>query len=82
MTDILSAIQHKARDNARTPIQWDASSPSAGFSSSPQTWMRVNEDYKAWNVASQVENPDSVHGFWKKVLAFRKSHPVLVSRSW
>ena len=78
MSDILSNIQCKARDHARTPMQWNETSPSAGFSSSSKTWMRVNDDYKSWNVASQAGDPQSVHSFWKRALRIRKIHPVLV----
>jgi len=78
MSDILSNIQHKARDNPRTPMQWDGNPPSAGFSSSNDTWMRVNDDYESWNVARQVGNSRSVHSFWKRALYTRKIHSVLV----
>jgi len=78
MSDILSNIQHKARDNARTPMQWDGNPPSAGFSSSNDTWMRVNDDYKSWNVARQVGDSRGVHSFWKRALYTRKIHSVLV----
>jgi oligo-1,6-glucosidase len=46
-------IRLTARDHARTPMQWD-SSPQAGFSSNPNTWMRVMDSYTEINAASQV----------------------------
>jgi oligo-1,6-glucosidase len=78
MSDTLSNIQRKARDHARTPMQWNGTSPSAGFSSSSDTWMRVNDDYKSWNVASQAGDPKSVLSFWKRALWMRKYYPSLV----
>ena len=43
--------------------------------------MRVNDDYaETWNTLAQIQDPDSVWTFWKKVLATRKQHEVLVSR--
>ncbi|KAF2866340.1 alpha-glucosidase-like protein maltase [Massariosphaeria phaeospora] len=67
-------LQRKARDNARTPVQWDAS-PHAGFTSASSTpWMRVNDDYTTINAAAQLAQPDSVHVFWKHCLALRKEH--------
>lgn len=70
-------MQRKARDNARTPVQWTAD-PHAGFTSASSTpWMRVNDDYKDINVASQVSDTNpltSVFAFWKRGLANRKEH--------
>jgi oligo-1,6-glucosidase len=58
----MSQIQLKARDNARTPVQW-TSDPHAGFSTTAP-WMRVNEDYLTWNAAAQTSDPGSVFSYW------------------
>ncbi|KAI9691767.1 MAG: hypothetical protein M1822_007839 [Bathelium mastoideum] len=70
-------MQHKARDNARTPMQW-SSQPNAGFcKDSIKPWMRVNDDYTIVNVDAQraSENSEdlSVLQFWKEALAIRKA---------
>ena len=70
MSDVLDGLSMKARDHARVPMQWDASS-NAGFTTG-KPWMRVNDDYKEWNAGAQIGNPDSVLGFWKKALGIRK----------
>jgi oligo-1,6-glucosidase len=57
--------------------QWDATE-HAGFTSGTP-WMRVNDDYKLWNAASQVSDPRSVRSFWKEALRIRKTNDVLVS---
>lgn len=41
--------------------------------------MRVNDDYEEWNAAAQVDDKASVWAFWKKALAMRKAHDILVS---
>lgn len=41
--------------------------------------MRVNDDYGEWNVAAQLQDPDSVLAFWRHALQMRKQHAVLVS---
>ncbi|KAF2458981.1 alpha-glucosidase-like protein maltase [Lineolata rhizophorae] len=69
-------LQRKARDNARTPVQWDAS-PNAGFCPPHVTpWMRVNDDFAVVNAAEQVGRSavgdPSVFEFWKLRLAERK----------
>lgn len=41
--------------------------------------MKVHDDYKeGWNVAAQVDKPDSVFSFWQKMLQFRKKYEALV----
>ncbi|KAJ6451027.1 hypothetical protein C8R45DRAFT_1113760 [Mycena sanguinolenta] len=40
--------------------------------------MRVNEDYPTWNVATQLDDPQSVHAFWTKALQLRKEYKVLI----
>ena len=61
----------------KLPYQWD-STPHAGFTTAAQPWMRVNDDYPTWNAVTQVGNKDSVHAFWKSIIALRKSQLVLV----
>ncbi|KIL94554.1 hypothetical protein FAVG1_01485 [Fusarium avenaceum] len=66
--------QKKSRDNARTPMQWDAS-PNAGFTTADaKPWMRVNDNYKEVNAASQTSDPNSVYSCYRKVLQKRKEH--------
>ncbi|KAK4688210.1 hypothetical protein P7C73_g1912, partial [Tremellales sp. Uapishka_1] len=72
MADVWDGLRRKARDHARNPMQWD-DSPNGGFSTA-KPWMRVHDDYPMWNVAKQINDPGSVHSFWKEMLAFRKSH--------
>ena len=71
-------LQVKARDHARTPVQWNAG-PNAGFCAQGVTpWMRVVEDYETWNAEVQTANKDpdklSVFQFWKRGLENRKYH--------
>ncbi|KAF4841726.1 Alpha-glucosidase [Colletotrichum siamense] len=64
--------QKKSRDNARTPMQWDASA-NAGFTTADATpWMAVHPNHKEINAASQTSNPDSVYHTWRHVLETRK----------
>lgn len=41
--------------------------------------MRVHNDYKeGWNVAAQLDDPNSVFSFWQKLLKLRKEYEALV----
>lgn len=64
------------RDNARTPIQWNANDQYAGFTiDHPHKlpWMDVHPDYATWNAENAVADPDSAFHHWRKLLAFRKT---------
>ena len=68
-------LQRKARDHARTPMQW-TSGPNAGFAN-VTPWMRLNEDYPRVNVEAQLFSKDSelsVWQYWQLALQNRKSH--------
>jgi len=72
-------MNEKARDNARTPVQWSAGT-NAGFCKDGTTpWMRVNDDYKEVNAEVQraeaaSEQNMSVFQFWQRGLKSRKEH--------
>jgi len=76
MSDILDTFAQKARDHARTPMQWNASAHGGFTTSTP--WMRVNDDYPEWNAEQQIGDESSVHAFWKRALKVRKAHDVLI----
>lgn len=72
------SIQLLGRDNARTPMQWDASNASAGFTDNPAgAWMRTHDLYREINVARQQREPGSVLNFWTALLRLRKAHADL-----
>ncbi|KAG2047166.1 glycoside hydrolase family 13 protein [Suillus hirtellus] len=76
MSDLLNGFARKARDHARTPMQWNAS-PHGGFTTGTP-WMRVNDDYREWNAEQQIDDDTSVHAFWKRALKVRKTHDILI----
>lgn len=65
-----------ARDNARTPFQWDESE-NAGFTTG-EPWLPVNPNYHSVNVADEVDRSDSALSFFRRAVSFRRSHPQLV----
>jgi len=72
----LKVIHAKSRDNARTPIQWDASG-QAGFTKGTP-WIKVNPNYKEINVSAALADPDSIFHYYKKLIQLRKENPVIV----
>jgi maltose alpha-D-glucosyltransferase/alpha-amylase len=69
------------RNSVRTPMQWNADR-NAGFSgANPQrVFLPVNIDpqchYESVNVEGQLDNPDSLLRWVRRIIALRKRHPV------
>lgn len=76
MDQFLKAVHAQSRDNARTPMQWDAS-PQAGFTQGTP-WLAINENYPTINVAAAEKDPNSILHYYRKIIAFRKANPTLV----
>jgi oligo-1,6-glucosidase len=72
---VLAGLRAMSRDNARTPVQWDAS-PSAGFTTGTP-WLPVNPDHVGWNAAAQRDDPHSVLSHHRRLIALRHELPVV-----
>lgn len=72
----LEMLNVMSRDHARTPMQWSAEK-NGGFTKGTP-WLKVNENYTEINAAAQSGDENSVLGFYKKLIALRKSAPALV----
>ena len=68
--EAIGAVSPYSRDNARTPMQWNAS-PYAGFSTA-RPWLDVNPNYTEINAAAQEQDENSLLRFYKKLTALRK----------
>ncbi len=75
-SEIMASIYAKGRDNARTPMQWDASA-NAGFTSGTP-WIKVNPNYTEINAEEERRDPDSVFTCYKTLVRLRKEYPVFV----
>lgn len=73
--DVLKSIQKKARDNGRTPMQWNHKT-NAGFSKG-KPWMKVNPNYLDVNVEKSLADNNSVFYTYQKLIQLRKNHEVL-----
>ncbi|MDP4086729.1 MAG: alpha-glucosidase [Bacillota bacterium] len=74
--EVLEELRPLARDNSRTPMQWD-DTKNAGFTKGTP-WIRVNPNFKQINVENELRNSDSVLSYYKKLIQLRKENPVLV----
>jgi alpha-glucosidase len=66
----------KGRDGERTPMQWTPA-PNAGFSSA-KPWLPVPPSYKTHNVESELQDPNSILNFYRRLLALRHTEVALL----
>lgn len=71
----LSIIKTKSRDNARTPMQWDASD-NAGFTTGTP-WLKVGKTYKEINVENQKDG--KIFTFYQELIKLRKEHAIIAA---
>lgn len=69
-------LSNKSRDNARTPMQWDKTA-NAGFTCGTP-WIPVNPNYTEINAEDEVNDPDSVFSYYRRLIALRKEHEIIV----
>ncbi len=72
---VYDILRVHSRDNARTPMQWDASA-HGGFTTA-EPWLSVNPNHTHINAAAQVNDPDSVFSHYRKLIALRKQYNVI-----
>ncbi len=76
-SDFLASQAKVARDNARTPMQWDGSA-QAGFTSGSHPWLAVNPNYKEINAAEEEADPASVLNYMRALINLRAKTPAFV----
>jgi oligo-1,6-glucosidase len=73
---LLGAMGKMSRDQARTPVQWDASAHAGSSTGTP--WIAVNPDYVSVNAVAQVGQPGSVFEHYRKLIELRHTDPVVI----
>ena len=73
--EMLRLISLKARDNARTPMQWNDQA-NGGFTTG-KPWMDINPNYREINAQQQRYRTDSVFSYYKKMISLRKEYDII-----
>ena len=68
--------RQKSRDNARTPMQWDATQRRA--SPPARRGSRVNPNYVDINVEQARADPNSIFAYYQRLIQLRKQEPIVV----
>ena len=69
--EFMDGCNKEARDNNRTPIQW-SDEVNAGWNEGAKPWLKINPNYTEINAKKQINDPDSIFSFYKKLIAVRK----------
>lgn len=72
---VLDGLKPNSRDNARTPVQWDATE-NAGFTTGTP-WIDVAPNAADINAAAQVGVPGSVFEHYRALISLRHSDDAL-----
>lgn len=74
--EMMKIISTKGRDNARTPMQWDDSA-NGGFTTGTP-WFTVNPNHTEINVKAQINDPESIFSYYKKLIQLRRENDIIV----
>jgi glycosidase len=66
----------KPDERIRTPMQWDDSRLSGGFSTTT-AWQTMGNGYRQVNVAAQTDDPASLLNHYRHLVQLRNEHPAL-----
>jgi oligo-1,6-glucosidase len=72
---MLKYLANMSRDNARTPMQWDASQ-NAGFTKGTP-WYALNPNYKEINAEDALKDKESVFYHYQKLIQLRHQTDVI-----
>jgi oligo-1,6-glucosidase len=72
---VLASLRVMSRDNARTPMQWDATT-NAGFTAG-EPWLRVNPNYPTVNAAAARADAGSVFHHYRRLIELRHTEPAV-----
>ncbi|MGZ4501431.1 MAG: glycoside hydrolase family 13 protein [Nocardioidaceae bacterium] len=72
---VLAGLRAMGRDNARTPMQWDATE-HAGFTTG-EPWIPVNPNHATVNAEAAVADPESVFHHYRRLVELRHTEPVV-----
>lgn len=77
--EVLAYFSELGRDNARTPMQWD-DSENGGFTCG-KPWIKCNDNYRTINAQSEVNDPDSLYNYYKRLIQCYHDHADIVRQA-
>ena len=78
--EALQVLAERSRDNGRTPMQW-SNQMNAGFSEG-DPWIEQGDSYHIVNVSNEIEDPDSIFYYYKKMIRLRMDNKSISEGSF
>ncbi|WP_077596646.1 alpha,alpha-phosphotrehalase [Oceanobacillus kimchii] len=75
LSDIMEILQHKSRDNGRTPMQWSADKHADFTTGEP--WIKPVSNYSTINVNSALKDSESIFYHYQKLIKLRKKYDII-----
>lgn len=72
----IGMVGMKPDERIRTPMQWDSTERTGGFTSG-RPWQAFQNDYETVNVAAQTDDPDSLLSHYRNLIHLRNAHVAL-----
>lgn len=73
----------KPDERIRTPMQWDATPITAGFTTAIRPWQALSAgNEEGVSVAAQTDDPASLLSFYRALVHLRNEHPALRQGDW
>jgi oligo-1,6-glucosidase len=72
---VLAGLRPMSRDNARTPMHWDASE-HAGFTTGTP-WLPADPNHVEINAEAAIADPDSVFHHYRRLIELRHAEPAV-----
>ena len=69
--------EFKGRDGCRTPMVWEPSNRSSGFSGNAQTWLPIPAEHLSHTAATEEADTGSLLHHYRHAIAFRQAHAAL-----
>ncbi|CAM3622315.1 alpha,alpha-phosphotrehalase [Erysipelothrix anatis] len=77
--EALEILRQRSRDNSRTPIPWDDTIHHGFTTGTP--WLGLTKYPNVQTVADNLDNPNSVFHYYRKLIALRKTLRIIESGS-
>jgi glycosidase len=73
----LGMVGEKPDERIRTPMQWDSTEDTAGFTSAERPWQPLAFGYEERNVVDESAYPDSLLNHYRALIHLRNDYPPL-----
>ncbi|MGC5027115.1 glycoside hydrolase family 13 protein [Tsukamurella sp. DT100] len=70
-----SGHTERGRDGCRVPLPWQGTLPPYGFSTSPDTWLPMPDDWKDLTAEAELEDLDSTLTLYRTAIELRRMRP-------